>query len=458
MRILLIMVFIFSNNLNADIKSELKSFADSLGGGANGTDAGSFKGQSYRYYTGGRLFVRTPVTSKQIGSFKAPSINIGCGGIDFFGGSLSLISKDEAVQALKSIGTSAGLYAFKVGLRTISPEISSVIDDVERKLDKINQFNINSCKEGEKLFLAAGGQKLVDLCITRRKKAGESHAEASVQCTTTGAKAKEEIDKEEKDPSSNENMPVGNFVFTIIKEKNLFQKDLQMQEILMSLIGSYIKSGTRAAEDIETTPLKSLFLGDQETYINSLLYGGKLKKYKCDGSTFCANPTIDTNFTLRREDSMSALIKTEIENAFNELKKGPSDGVASDNYKGIVQNTSIPIQRIVVVSAALDSTIGSSLINSYVDFIAIDLLLTYLNKANDMISDEIRINKNFPEAKVILGNIDRVSKKLSQIEVKSREKFKQMLEAAREIKQYESIMISNMPGRLTESLSWGSQR
>ena len=56
MRILLIMVFIFSNNLNADIKSELKSFADSLGGGANGTDAGSFKGQSYRYYTGGRLF------------------------------------------------------------------------------------------------------------------------------------------------------------------------------------------------------------------------------------------------------------------------------------------------------------------------------------------------------------------------------------------------------------------
>ena len=79
----------------ADLSGEMKQMFDDIGAVSNVTGPGAFRSQAMGIYTGGELQMRAPTRNYQFFSVTMPSINAGCGGIDAYLGSFSLINSDQ---------------------------------------------------------------------------------------------------------------------------------------------------------------------------------------------------------------------------------------------------------------------------------------------------------------------------------------------------------------------------
>lgn len=146
---------------NSSINTELTSFYNNMGGMAAITPPMVAEGQSAYYLTLGSMKARNPVKNYSLGSVALPKASAGCGGIDIFGGSFSMINVDEFVQMLKNIGSNAVGFAFQLAIDVISPQISGNLKDLRSYIDKFNQFSMNSCSAAQ--AMVGGAMKLSGL-------------------------------------------------------------------------------------------------------------------------------------------------------------------------------------------------------------------------------------------------------------------------------------------------------
>ena len=78
--------------VSANVGAGMNNLFNSMGGFANATPPTAYKGQTMNGYSGGGFYARTPVKNYQLMTAQAPSLNIGCGGIDFTAGAFSHIN------------------------------------------------------------------------------------------------------------------------------------------------------------------------------------------------------------------------------------------------------------------------------------------------------------------------------------------------------------------------------
>ena len=106
----------------ADVNGDLNGFFGSLGYSGNVSQAQAWQGQAAGYFSGGSVYLRNPVKNVQLISMQLPSLNAGCGGIDAYLGSFSMISGEEIQRFVKQIMSNAAGYAFDLALQTMVPE------------------------------------------------------------------------------------------------------------------------------------------------------------------------------------------------------------------------------------------------------------------------------------------------------------------------------------------------
>ncbi len=151
----IILVFLCQSSITspafADINNDLDSYFNKLGYSATTTSPNAYHGQQAGYYTGGSFSARNQVRDVQIMQYSLPSVRSGCGGIDVFAGSISLINADEITKMLQGVLNSAGAYAFTLALETATPELANVMKYWTDFTNKINQGNLNSCEMAESL-------------------------------------------------------------------------------------------------------------------------------------------------------------------------------------------------------------------------------------------------------------------------------------------------------------------
>ena len=135
----------------ADMNQELSDMFESWGFSTADTPAGAYHGQTRGYYTGGSISARSPVKNFNLVAFNPPSINAGCGGIDFHSGAFSFINMDQFVNVLRAIGQNAAGYAFSLALEIISPTIKGLMDRLQGFMNEINQMSSNSCYMAQRL-------------------------------------------------------------------------------------------------------------------------------------------------------------------------------------------------------------------------------------------------------------------------------------------------------------------
>jgi hypothetical protein len=122
----------------------LSSVFDSYSQGS----AGVYKTSRGTHFYAGNITTRIhqPNTPDLVG-FSAPSVKAGCGGIDFYAGSFSLISGDEVVQMARGIAQGAAPYFFNLAISSICAGCGAAMQDLSNRLNELNQFAKASCQQ-----------------------------------------------------------------------------------------------------------------------------------------------------------------------------------------------------------------------------------------------------------------------------------------------------------------------
>jgi len=140
---LLLLLALHSVPAYADLQQEMDGMFGTL---TNVTAPTAHLGQRRGVITGGSLVARNGISNTNLVSFVPPSFSAGCGGIDLFAGSFSFINFNQFVQLLRNVAANASGYAFQLAVGAMCPWCASVMTDLQKKVQELNQMFSNSCR------------------------------------------------------------------------------------------------------------------------------------------------------------------------------------------------------------------------------------------------------------------------------------------------------------------------
>ena len=95
---IIVLAFILSSNIaKAGVENEMKNFLFS-NSSTNYSSGGAYKSQSRGYYATPAVYTRNPVVDIKPISMAMPSFRGGCGGIDMFAGSFSILMQINSLH------------------------------------------------------------------------------------------------------------------------------------------------------------------------------------------------------------------------------------------------------------------------------------------------------------------------------------------------------------------------
>ncbi|NIF23928.1 conjugal transfer protein TraH [Candidatus Pantoea multigeneris] len=400
-------LLLLCSGAHANVQSDINKFFDNMGGGGgNYTSGAAWQGQSAGYLTGGNLFVRMPVRNIQLISVTLPDIKSGCGGIDAYLGSFSFINGDAIKVLGKQILSNAAGYAFDLGLETICPQCKAVKDYLQKLSSDVNNMNISTCQAAQSIVgglwpktQAASAQICQD--IGTQHDVFSDWAASRQGCGVggeTNSVFNKASDDEKKRIPRNRNLTWETFS----KLNQFFSSDRSLKEFLMSMVGTVIY-------DANGNPTFLQPRGGSESMFNTLLNGGTEKIYRCDNDTTCLSPTI-VDFTLADDEAMTARVRDMLDDIF---AKSRSDTPLTDDEKALINSTRVRILRYTIDSASVG--LDSSVVSSLAEYIASDMVLSYVNGLIDVAAtgaagtlDTEEENKHFQD------NLRTVRSELSQ--------------------------------------------
>lgn len=366
--------------------SQLKSYFEKMGGGANATAPGAYKNQAAGYYNGGSFYGRLPVQTAKLGHIQMPGFKAGCGGIDAWVGGFSHISADKLMSALRTIGGNMGSYAFMLAIESISPEIYNVMNELNALAQKINVLSVNTC---EAAATALGGMLPQSDATTKHlcQAMGTSLGEASDWTAArhkcgAGGERNAILDKEHeglRDTFKDQ----FNLVWQAIQHNDFVKASKPLAELFMTLSGTLIVK--REGEGYHTTHLKSRAV--DQGFIRALLHGGTIDIYHCAADEKCLNPTLTTQEQISMKDESLVGRVEKILHAI--VTKIYDDSALDPDEIKFLNSTTLPVYKILNVLTAFKKGHAPLEITSYSELIALDMLNHFLLEVLDIVEESI---------------------------------------------------------------------
>jgi conjugative transfer pilus assembly protein TraH len=275
---------------HAGLEGEMNKMFGSM---SNATAPGAYKSSRRGVITGGGLQVRNKVMNTDLISLEAPSVNGGCGGLDFFGGSFSFIDKDRFVQLVRTVASNAAGFAFFIALRAMSNEIAGTLENIQKKIQQFNEFFGNSCQLAKGIVtdtkdaIQSGWENNANLGANLKASSGDLFESFT---NSDGETSDENPDPETKDKLT------GNLVWGALNEQRAqtwwTYGDDDMLEIIMSVSGTVIVElgSTDPSTGDQSGPKTTPFPGGAPSFID-LVKGGDIDILECNDSE-CMSPSL----------------------------------------------------------------------------------------------------------------------------------------------------------------------
>jgi conjugative transfer pilus assembly protein TraH len=371
----------------------------------NVTPPGSYQDQAAGYYSGGGYSMRTKRGSFQPLSLTPPSLKMGCGGIDMYFGSFSMIQSDQLVQMAKNIGANAKSYGFQLAMKTYAPQMENLLSKLRDMAMSLNEFAVEDCQAMQSMFSAAlprDSAMYETVCKDLQHQSGSKDYFKSREHCSDHQRARQSA--LEFQQSTNNEVLTDNFNLFILAAKKAKIPD-DMLEPMMAIAGSVVvKDGIRTFFDS--------LISDQDTFI-AHLNGGTASNYKCDTLSSCLNVSLLSNQVISQEASYqgraakklgSIKSKMVLNTAFNELDKDFLSSLGG----------SFPIYNYI----SLEVVTGSAILDKSSSLVANYMILHYLGK----VINEVKQVINQLQAKQIndshfkdyLARLDRVQDLIEQ--------------------------------------------
>lgn len=361
-----------------DINEELQSFFDEIGGSANAVAPGSYHAQNAGYYTMGTYNARVPTKNVNLAHLQMPSYSVGCGGINMFTGSFSMLNSDQLIAAGKSVASGAAMYAFQIAIESVSPMVSNVMKDGLDFINEWNRFEINSCEMGKSLVdgaLAAFDTKNKVSCRKAGIGSGTFTDAAQGREACESASKRKEVFKKNPEMAPNKNI-----AWEAIKKNKLLATTRDQKELFMTLSGTAVVK--EANEKLTLTFHEPM--ADNAKVIDALLNGGEIQVLHCDEEDHCLGPTLGgKKVVIKEQDGFNQKIKRLLEAASIAIAKDePLSGNDEKAYQTLLKSkTSLPIQKMLSVNVAYMANTNSGRpidVPGYYESIALDIVFEFV--------------------------------------------------------------------------------
>jgi conjugative transfer pilus assembly protein TraH len=380
------------------------------------TNPQAVQAQGRGVFVGGHIAVRTPIRSINIINFARPDLQVGgCGGLDFFGGSFSMIDSDEAIALVRQIGANALMYAFKLGLESISSMIAGVLERLEKAIQEFNRHFRNTCEIGRMIAMAASPGGDSEPLKNWTREIGQS------MCVVTGSGddeadcRKQSVENPDQHVEEHEIEGKGNIAWVIMNEdmdidfaRLLNMSERQSMELVMSMTTTMFNCDVESDRDNDTPgpliTLNDLLQTAAPEYFSSSNgdSGGyqdvprNLNVWRCDDVSSpdmtrqCCDPTIQ-ELEIRgfREavrdlmDELDMMMMTGDESIFE-----------NEAIQRFVNSTSIPVIYLLNRYAHVPF-VRQMMMDYMVEIIAVEYLLRFAESVI-RISDTMATTKGYP--------------------------------------------------------------
>lgn len=370
----------------ADVNSDLNGFFGSLGYDGNVTKAQAWQGQAAGHFTGGSVYLRNPVKNIQLISMQLPSLNAGCGGIDAYLGSFSMISGEEIQRFVKQIMSNAAGYAFDLALQTMVPELKQAKDFLQKLANDVNSMNMSSCQAAQGIIGGLWPVTQVSQQKICQDIAGETNMfadwAASRQGCTVGGQG-DSVTSRASDEEKDQVLKNKNLIWDALSRNHMFDGNRQLKELVMSTVGSIIFN-----KDGDVTILTPLV--DNRDLVKVLMRGGSAKVYGCDEDSVCLGPVVIT-INISESNALVTLVRDLMLSIQNKLV---DDSPLTEKEKGFINTTSVPVLKYLTNAQSMG--MSATYLIQVADFIAQDLMIQYLQELVKQASLSVA-GKNFPE-------------------------------------------------------------
>jgi len=398
-----IVLFISGTILNANILDDIKSGLD--GTSVEITDAGYYKTQIGGMYTLGGARVRFDGLGKVYPFHaQAPSMSVGCNGIDITFGAFSYLNFDYLVDKLKKISAAAPAFAFQAAMRTMCPQCATIMQNLEKIVNSINNLNFDTCKIAQDLG-NWGGNKMGEVMNTNLG-TGQADSFMGVRMDSINNATKGITDffngvndffngtgKDAAKLKMGYGSAIKNAMERYTASFSNVEKD-EFQALMTALIGDiygYTDKKTASDGSDQTNPNVLLVLEptvDIDKMYKWLLYGndnGKIKlKYieeQKDGDLYIAPNTKEKELDFSSSKSLFNNYKSRINGLIEKIKN--KEKITSSDLS-FINSSPIPLYRIINIQATIGA--DSDITNKVSEYLAVETIYQYLRYFTNQIS------------------------------------------------------------------------
>jgi conjugative transfer pilus assembly protein TraH len=380
---------ILSSSLAHGMQANLERAFHTLGVAHNVTEGGGYQDQTGGFYTGGSLFARSKVNNADLLSLQLPHYRAGCGGIDLFMGGFSYINAQQFITLLRNIGSNASGYAFNLALATVTPQIKSVLDDLLAKVQKMTNQSINSCEAAATLVGGVWPQSDASsqlLCNAMSKDLGiaTDWAQGRQKC---GSEVQREVVLNRKAERPGFRDMLGdefNVAWKAILKNGFLAHNSDLAEFFMTLSGTIVSRRVGEGLEVKVLPSKS----NDPQLIAALLTGDvPAQIYRCDNRSEdnCLSPILQS-VHLPQVSSLSSKVQNILVSISQKVRV---DGRLSEEERGFINSTMIPVLKIIAVEVAFKNGGNPLSITEFSEAIAHDILLQYLDEVMSLVWDSV---------------------------------------------------------------------
>ncbi|WP_298325044.1 conjugal transfer protein TraH [Asticcacaulis sp.] len=440
----------------ADVGNKMTNFWTDMGGRMNVTEPG--KGQQAGYYTGGGVFMRTPVRQANLAAITLPSFRAGCGGIDAFAGAFSHISAGEFVSTLKGIANNAAGFAFQIGIETLAPVVAEKLGELNDLMQRINQASINSCETAQAAVGSlwpqmqrsskaiceqiGNNQGLFSDYAAARHGCGKRGQLASTLATATGPEA--------------EQIPINkNLTWEALKAHPLIADDPEFMRLLLTIMGTMMV----VTPDNDSQPGKLDILPPQvinpET-ISVLLNGGSVRVHRCaDAGNKCLDlRRYDETITITAGKGFKERVSGLLTNIISNIKNRQANSAAEGD---LLKVTTLPVQKMLAVQATYQPMAAAIQANQYADIIALDILYEFLGMTIDMVEESATAKIQIADQTLLRDWLDTLSKSrlaLARHRSQSYDTMNRSMELIERTQFVEGQLMSRLGPRLAANINF----
>lgn len=399
-----------SSTVSADVNSDMNNFFNKLGFASNTSQPQVWQGQAAGYASGGSIYARTQVKQIQLVSMTLPDINAGCGGIDAYLGAFSFINGEQLQRFAKQIMSNAAGYFFDLALQTTVPEIKQAKDFLQKLATDINSTNLSSCQAAQGIVGGLFPRTQVSQQKVCQDISGENNIfsdwAASRQGCTVGGKLNNVQDKAGAKDKERVMKNI-NLMWNALSKNHLFDDNKELKEFIMTLTGSLVFGANG-----EITPLPARTT--DRDLVKAMMEGGTAQIYHCNDADLCLKVVSNTNVTIKPDKALRGQITSLLTSIQNKVS---TDTAMTEQEKGFIANTSIPVYRYLVDPQMLG--ISNSVIYQLTDYIGYDILLQYIQELIQQARATLSVG-NYPEASmnVVMENLNQATQQIAAFQAR----------------------------------------